>query len=148
MEKVVVPQFVADWYKECEAESLYSTLSYFLNGIKSTEELEKWAETCEGESAYPKVNAEKKIAEMHLYGYEVEEEKEYYWRKKKEHTFDLEQRRPSYFINLDTDNGIVFFDDTEECSSYRTKFAEEEIKRLLSEGDFNKLERVEIDDVQ
>lgn len=145
MEKVVVPQFVADYIENhygtkpdvWDKADLIRDFDMYLE-CYGNPSLQKWVENDD--------NFLTLITAIITNDYEVEEEKKYYWRKKKEHTFDLEQRRPSYFINLDTDDGIVFFDDTEECSSYRTKFAEEEIKRLLSEGDFNKLEKVEITD--
>lgn len=138
-----MPQFVADWYEECEAESLYSTLSYFLNGVGSTEELEKWVETCEGESAYPKVNAEKKIAKMHLYGYEVEEEKKYYWKRKNEYSLDCEVSYMA-FLNYDIIENNVHFNTNVESGRFKTKLTEKEVLTLLGKQDFDKLEKVEI----
>lgn len=137
MEKVVVPQFVADWYEANKKFTMYGLLKCFEVGVKN-EQLVDWIE------AVGKGEAQRVIAKMHLFqNYEVEEKK-YYWRKKKEHCLEFEYNPYSSYINLYAGEGILSFDDKEEDYPYITKFTESEIIDLLGEEDFKKLEKVEI----
>lgn len=143
MEKVVVPQCVADWYEEHKSSSLYKTLYRYLNNVGMSCELSQWQDSF-GKSFEENLNAvEEIIAKMHMYDYEVEEKK-YYWRKKKEYTFDLE---PDIYINVTKYGRVIFSGTVAEDDFYKTEFTEAEIKELVSEEDFNKLEKVEIEQV-
>lgn len=153
MEKVVVPQFVADWYKEVKGDkrTLYNTLS----ALKHSENVEvcdwyKGDDTLDiHENFYKKQQI---IAKMHLYGYEVEEEKKYYWRKKKEYCLGFETEdevfiRYYYKKNkMYLGNRPVYLFLVPSYEPYKTKFTEKEVRELVSEEDFNKLEKVEIAD--
>lgn len=141
MEKVVIPKFLAEWFKEVKGDkrTLYNTLS----ALKHTEHVEVY-DWYNGDSTLGVYEKQQTIAKMHLNGYEVEEKK-YYWRKKKEHILEFEYNECFYYIKLDRDDETLFFDDKDECEHYRTKFTETEIKKLVGKEDFNKLERVEVD---
>lgn len=139
MEKVVVPQFVADWYEANKKFTMYGLLKCFEVGVKN-EQLVYWIE------AIGKGEAQRVIAKMHLFqDYEVEEKK-YYWRKKKECLCDFEEQDYMY-LNVHKGTGALAFGNAIEISISRTLFTETEVKQLVSKEDFNKLERVEIDDV-
>ncbi len=145
MEKVVVPQFVADWYeRNKKGYSLYGLLHSFAEDYYLIHGLQEWVK----DYNLKENDAQDILAKMYLFqDYEVEEKK-YHWRKKKEYMFDFERQRSSNYLNLDKNSSRVFFGDSDVFDFYRTKFTETEIKKLVSEEDFNKLERVEIDDVQ
>lgn len=142
MEKVVVPQFVADWYVENKPLTIYGLMCDFVTTTNNkNKKITHWKE------AIGSGNAQEIIAKMHLYGYEVEEKK-YYWRKKKEHILEFETTVESIHLTYSHITGHLFFSDSLQSEGYQTKFTETEVKQLVSEEDFNKLERVEIDDVQ
>lgn len=145
MEKVVVPQCVADWYEKHEkGRSIYGIIG-LLNDLSKCddEKMFMWKMNCEGRNNHKLTNAQEVIAKMHLFqDYEVEEEKKYYWRKKKEYVFDLD---PSIYINVTKYGRVFFSDETVDDVEFKTKFTETEVRELVSEEDFNKLERVEID---
>lgn len=148
MEKVVVPQFVADWYEEYKEFTVYGLMSAFVTTTNSkNKKMTDWKELLGHE------NAQEVIAKMHLYGYEVEEEKKYYWRKKKEYLLGFETEdevflRYYYKKNkMYLGNRPVYLYLVPSYEPYKTKFTETEVRELVSEEDFKKLERVEIDDV-
>ena len=146
MEKVVVPKFVADWFKEVKGDkrTLYNTLS----ALKHSENVEvcdwyKGDDTLDiHENLYKKQQI---IAKMHLYGYEVEEKK-YYWKRKSEHSLKVEEPDAVY-LNYYVDRGTVFFGSIINGKMVKTKLTEKEVLSLVGEEDFNKLEKVEIEDV-
>lgn len=142
MEKVVVPQFVADWFEQNKKGlTIYGLLHLFSDNYFLYDGFRKWVKDYDINGS----EAQDIIAKMYLFqDYEVEEEKKYYWRKKKEHTFDLD---PSIYINVTKYGRVFFSDETVDDVEFKTKFTEAEIKKLVSKEDFNKLERVEIDDV-
>lgn len=149
MEKVGVPQFVADWYEKHEkGRSIYGIIG-LLNDLSKCEDekMFMWKMNCKGRSDHKLSNAQEVIAKMYLNGYEVEEEKKYYWRKKKEYLFDFEEQEYTY-LNIDKRTGEAFFGDVFPSSLFETILTETEVRQVVSEEDFNKLERVEIDDVQ
>lgn len=150
MEKVVVPQFVADWYEKHEkGRSIYGIIG-LLNDLSKCddEKMFTWKMNCEGRNNHKLSNAQEVIAKMHLFkDYEVEEEKKYYWRKKKEYLCAFEEQEELY-LNVNKETGDMFFRDKSEIGDIQTSLTETELKQFVREEDLNKLERVEIDDVQ
>ena len=155
MGKVVVPQFVADWYEERKDKYTIHGLIVELNksNKKDNEKIYIWRRSCQGRHINKLSNAQEVIAKMHLYGYEVEEEKKYYWRKKKEYLLDFETEDEVFLKYYYKKNKMslgdrpVYLCLAPSYEPYKTKFTETEVRELVSEEDFNKLERVEIDDV-
>ena len=143
MEKVVVPQFVADWYEENKNSYILGAILDKLEKTKD-ENIVNWRGSCYGRHKNNFGNAQEVIAKMHIYGYEVEE-KEYYWRKKKEYFLEFETVTYAY-LNHGYITGSLFFASLTQNENHKTTFTETEIKELVSEEDFNKLERVEIDE--
>lgn len=140
MEKVVVPRFVADWYVENKPLTIYGLMCDFVTTTNSkNKKITHWKEEV-GSG-----NAQEIIAKMHLYGYEVEEEKKYYWRKKKEHMLEFETADFTY-LNYGYITESLFFGNSIQNENHKTKFTETEVRGLVSEEDFNKLERVEADE--
>jgi len=142
MEKVVVPQCVADWYEEeeCRFMSCFDLLSLIRDLKKEDNQLVyNWYNL--SQTRY----VESILAEMWLYGYEIEEkEKTYYWRKKKEHLFEFEDDDYIY-LNIDKGTGEACFSDKENNESFQTLLTEKEAEQAVIEEDFNKLEKVEAD---
>jgi len=137
MGKVIVPQYVADWYEENKNFTMYGLLKLFEVGAKS-EQLVCWSEEI------GKCEAQRVIAKMHLYkDYEVEEEKKYYWCKKKESLLEFETVDFTY-LNYNHITERLFFSGLTQNKNHKTKFTEIEVRELVSEEDFNKLEKVEI----
>lgn len=148
MEKVVVPQFVADWYEQYkEGYTLYGILSELTDEYYySIGKLDEWIRSVNNaRNDDGLANVQEIVAKMYLHGYEVEEEKKYYWRKKKEYSFSFEHRPSRNYLNIDG-NGGLFFSDKAELSLCKTKFTETKVKQLVGEEGFKKLEKVEIAD--
>lgn len=75
-EKVKVPQFVADWYEEHKDNLEYDIWEYVLHwGEQQKSEFYEWMN-------YASNKPFQTLANMHQFGYEVEEEKRYYIRLK------------------------------------------------------------------
>lgn len=144
MEKVVVPKFVADWFELMEGHSLGVKLEeLYLLGSRSGK-WNHWMSGLETEDKSGYGVAEEIVAKMHLYGYEVEEKK-YHWRKKKEYLCVFEEQGELY-LNVNKETGKLSFESKTEIGIIQTSFTETEVKQLVSEKDFNKLEKVEIAD--
>lgn len=146
MEKVVVPKFVAEYI-----ENHYGTKPDVWDKADLIRDFDMYLE-CYGNPSLQKWvknddNFLTLITAIITNDYEVEEEKKYYWRKKKEYSCNFEHHRSNNYLNLDGD-GRLFFSDKAEISLCTTKFTETKLRELVSEEDLNKLERVEIDDVQ
>lgn len=148
MEKVAVPQFVAEYIENhygakpdvWDKADLIRDFDMYLE-CYGNPSLQKWVKNDD--------NFLTLITAIITNDYEVEEEKKYYWRKKKEYCLEFEYQHSSHYINFDTDDSKVFLDNREESNPFLiTKLTEIEIRKLVSKEDFNKLERVEIDDVQ
>lgn len=147
MGKVVVPKFVADWFELMEGHSLGVKFEeLYLLGSEYSEWF-SWMSGLETEDKFGYEVAEEIVAKMHLYGYEVEEEKKCYWRKKKEHILEFETTVTSTYLNCSYITGNLMFSNWIQSKTYQTKFTETEVRELVGEEDFNKLEKVEIEDV-
>ncbi|MDT2842636.1 DUF1642 domain-containing protein [Vagococcus lutrae] len=145
MEKVVVPQFVAEWFeRNKKGHTIYGLLDLFSDNYFSLDGFREWVENYN----LKEENAQEILAKMYLFqNYEVEEEKKYYWRKKKEYMFSFEDDHYIY-VNINKKTQQVHFHNKVESEFIRTVLSETEVKQLVSEEDLNKLERIEIDDVQ
>lgn len=146
MGKVVVPQFVADWYeRNKKGYSLYGLLHSFAEDYYLLPGLQEWVK----DYNLKENDAQDILAKMYLfqdYEIEVEEEKKYYWRKKKECFLEFETVTFAY-LNHGYITESLFFGNSVQNENYKTKFTETKLRELVSEEDFNKLERVEKDDV-
>lgn len=146
MEKVVVPQFVAEYI-----ENHYGTKPDVWDKADLIRDFDMYLE-CYGNPSLQKWvknddNFLTLITAIITNDYEVEEEKKYYWRKKKEYLCIFEEQEELY-LNVNKKTGKLSFESKTEIGIIQTTFAETEVRRIVSEEDFNKLERVEIDDVQ
>lgn len=144
MEKVVVPQFVADWYEENKNDYI---LGVILDKMKRTEneDIVNWRDSCSGSYKNNLGNAQEVIAKMYIYGYEVEEKK-YHWRKKKEYMFEFELLELSY-LRIHRETKGLMFGAAAESNQYQVLLTETQVRQAVSEEDFNKLEKVEIEQV-
>lgn len=144
MEKVVVPQFVADYIEghyqglkpgNWDKADLIRAWDDYIEGYGCSD-LRKWIKN-DG-------NFLKLVMAIATNEYEVEEKK-YYWRKKKEYSFTFENQRSDNYLKLDVESRL-FFSDKVEFGFSTTKFTETEVRKLVGEEDFKKLERVKITD--
>lgn len=142
MEKLVVPKFVATWFeRNRKGHTIYGLLHLFSDNYYLFDDFRKWVE----DYNLKEEDAQEIIAKMYLcQEYEVEGEKEYHWRKKENCFLELETGAFTY-LNYGYMTGSLFFGNSISSENYKTKFTEGEVKKLVSEEDFNKLERVEID---
>ena len=75
-EKVKVPQFVADWYEKHKDDLEYDIWEYILHwGKQQKSEFYEWMNHANNKPFQT-------LANMHQFGYEIEEEKRYYIRLK------------------------------------------------------------------
>lgn len=118
-QKVIVPQFVADWYEECKDDfetSLFQCI-YELFKKRNDNELtkfEEWIIDCKTEPFQTLVN-------MRQFGYTVEEEKRYLVKMKGIRTFNG-------CLKCNVDNANWFFSGPEECAPYRAKHTRKELE--------------------
>lgn len=115
LERVVVPQFVADWYERRDCRNLDSAITYecsILNQLTESEmsKFDKWFES--------EKNPIETIIKMKLYGYEVEKEPLYVVRFMECIEYTVFER--------DKDGNITE-DGTCKCG---TKLSEKEIKTI------------------
>lgn len=143
MEKVVVPQFVATWFeRNKKGHTIYGLLDLFSDNYYSLDGFQEWVENYN----LKEENAQEIIAKMYLFqNYKVEEEK-YYWKRKSEHSLKVEEPDAVY-LNYYVDRGTVFFGSIINGKMVKTKLTEKEVLSLVGEEDFNKLEKVEIEQV-
>lgn len=142
MEKVVVPQFVADYI-----EKYYGTKLDVRDKANLIRCFDMELESC-GDSIFQKWvknddNLLTFITAIITNDYEVEEEKEYYWKRKSEHSLDCEVSYMA-FLNYDISENNVHFNTNVESGCFKTKFTEKEVLTLLGKQNFDKLEKVEI----
>lgn len=141
MEKVVVPQFVADYiennYEEkpnvWDKADLIRDFDMYIESYNNSS-LEKWVKN--------DVNFLTLITAIITNDYEVEEKK-YYWRKKKEYMFEFELPETSYLRIFSGTKGLMFSTKAEGGKT-QARLTETQVRLAVSEEDFNKLEKVEI----
>ena len=111
-EKVVVPQFVADWIEKYKAKrkSLLGALLYTPEGVNS------WVGNSENQETF---------ALAWIFGYEVEKEKRYLVKVKG-------VCRNHETLNCEKHSNEWLFSSSEENCTYKTKFTRKE----LEEADF------------
>ena len=155
-EKVVVPQFVADWFEEHKkGRSIYGIIG-LLNDLSKCddEKMFTWKMNCKGRNGHKLTNAQEVIAKMYLFqNYEVEEEKKYYWRKKKEYLLDFEDSQYLRMWSIDAERYYEFtsmmgigdsYNESGQIDfSYKCKFTESELVKDLGD-EINKLESVDV----
>jgi len=139
--KVIVPKFVANWFeRNKKGHTIYGLLYLFSDNYYLFDGFRKWVEDYNLKEA----DAQEIIAKMYLFqNYEVEEEKRYYWRKKKEHMFKHENQEYSYVNVYKKTNKFSHFGKNENIY-FKTWLSEDEVRKVFDEVDFNKLEPVEI----
>ena len=119
LQKVVVPQFVADWYEENKDGFEGNLYRYTLN-IPSTfdgaklNEFERWFLNSGTKPFQTLVN-------MHQFGYEVEKEKRYIVRLK-----NIREDRET--LNCEKPLKIWNFSSEEETTLFRTKHTRKELE--------------------
>jgi len=142
MEKVVVPQFVADYIENHYDGTIPTTLDKadlirdwdnYIN-VSGNLKVKEWVKN---ESNFLSF-----VMAIATNNYEVEEKK-YYWKRKSEHSLKIEESGMVY-LNYYATRNAVFFGSITDGIACKTKFTETEVKQLVGEEDFNKLEKVEI----
>ena len=118
-QKVVVPQFVADWYEE-NKDSFEANLYRFVCNLTSIfdgaklNEFERWFLTAGTKPFQTLVN-------MHQFGYEVEEEKRYLVRMKS-------IREDHETLNCDKIKNKWNFSSEKETTLFRTKHTRKQLE--------------------
>lgn len=138
LNKPVVPQFVANWYEKNkdDFETALFNVIYVIYRKRNDNKLSKFEEWIIKECAKPFQT----LANMHQFGYEVEEEKRYLIKVK-----NVLTRQGA--LNRNKKSGRFIFSNPEENSLYDTKFT----RRELEEADFGWVfdcEGVEVEEVQ
>lgn len=138
--KVVVPDFVAEWFEETND---FYILGKMLDELESSkdERVQKWRHNCKGRHLNKHGNAQEVIAKMMMFGYTIEKPQKYYWRKKKEHLASFENN--SLILLRSKAVGVLLFGNiaTYNNSVFEAKFTEQEARELLKD-DFNMFEKV------
>ncbi|EAG8700777.1 DUF1642 domain-containing protein [Listeria monocytogenes] len=113
---VKVPKFVADWIKYCKKHywGLFEALDDTYESSCMPEEVTEWMENCHENQEI--------FARAWLDGYEVEQDPLYNVQL----IFDNNRG----YLNLDRCNGHLWLDERNENSFCKTKFTEEELKKL------------------
>jgi hypothetical protein len=118
-QKLVVPQFVADWYEE-NKDDFETALFHSIDLMPSTYkegELSEFEEWLADEHTKPFQT----LVNMHQFGYEVEKEKRYRVSVK-----NLRTRQGT--LNRSKKSGVFIFSNPEENNLYGTKFTRKELE--------------------
>lgn len=118
-QKVVVPQFVADWYEENKDDfetNLFQCI-YEIFGKHNDSELNEFENWVIDENIKPFQT----LVNMHQFGYEVEEEKRYIVRLK-----NIREDRET--LNCEKRLKIWNFSSEEETTLFRTKHTRKELE--------------------
>ncbi|MFZ6624489.1 DUF1642 domain-containing protein [Vagococcus fluvialis] len=138
--KVVVPDFVAEWYEKTNTSYILGKMLELLE--KSDDKrIAEWRWSCKGRMNNGLGNSQEVIAKMMMFGYTIEQPKKYYWRKKKEYLAWFEDRSYTY-LNFDKFNEKVMITNATGLKNFTVLFTETEAHDLLK-GDFDKFEKVE-----
>ncbi|MGL5686868.1 MAG: DUF1642 domain-containing protein [Vagococcus fluvialis] len=137
--KVVVPDFVAEWYEKTNTSYILGKMLELLE--KSDDErIAEWRWSCKGRMNNGLGNSQEVVARMMMFGYTIEQPQKYYWRKKKEHTVTFEE---NIWLSLNVyDERVYLYRNCTEDHYNRTRFTETEARDLLKD-DFDKFEKVE-----
>ena len=133
-QKVVVPQFVADWYEE-RKNNIDFEIWHYLHTFSSQkeDEFKKWTNKVGLKQIQTLVN-------MHQFGYEVEKEPKYTVRVKGINGY-------SQYLNKALLSKEYFFASNNEISRYRTKFTRKELEEANFGWVFD-CEGIEIEEVE
>lgn len=137
--KVVVPDYVAEWYEK--HKQMY-ILGAMLDRLEKSddEKIAKWRWDCKGRHSNGLGNSQEVIAKMMMFGYTIEQPQKYYWRKKKEHMVWFEVAQDTYLAQDEDDGELTL--GWLEGAGWKCKFTETEARDLLK-YDFDKFEKVE-----
>lgn len=122
-DKVVVPQYVADWYEQYKDDLDYSIWNVITSKAKLTRKeatIKAWIDDTEDAIII--------LVKMHLFGYKIEEEKKYTVRVKGVDGYTTH-------LNKNLDNGAWFFASDTEIKGFRV----EHTKYELEEGGFGEV---------
>lgn len=129
-EKVTVPRFVAEWYVKIK----HCTLSEKIRRIESTDnkQLFEWYSSRKGRHNNNMANAQELIAQMDLYGYEIEEPKYYVklptlnWN---DEASELEEDFAYLILDITSDETRLSGSDS-DFKNWRARLTELEIKSI------------------
>lgn len=114
-DKVVVPQYVANWYEENENDFEFAIFNYlYLFEKQETTSFKNWFKDSRTEPFQT-------LVKMHLFGYEVEEKK--YTVRVKGITGYGE------YLNKNSDDGSWFFASDTEIKGFQVKHTKEELEK-------------------
>lgn len=132
-EKVKVPQFVADWYEKHKDNLEYDIWEYILHwGKQQKSEFYEWMN-------YASNKPFQTLANMHQFGYEVEEEKRYLVKV-------IGVSRLYEYLNFDTTKNKWKFFDCDNTNTYRTHHTRKELEEANFGWVFD-CEGIEIEEV-
>ena len=131
--KVVVPQFVADWYEKHKDDLEYDIWEYILHwGKQQKSEFYEWMNHANNKPFQTLIN-------MHQFGYEVEKEKRYLVRMKS-------IREDHETLNCDKISNKWNFSSEKETTLFRTKHTRKELEEANFGWVFD-CEGIEIEEV-
>lgn len=112
-EKPVVPQYVADWYEEHKGNIDYGFWEYLVDWEQQEpNDFKNWVSR--------EYNTITTLANMHQFGYEVEEETRYTVRLKGVNEINC-------YLNKEDDKEFLF-STKEESEDYKTRFTRKELE--------------------
>lgn len=132
--KVVVPQFVADWYEKHKDDLEYDIWEYILHwGKQQKSEFYEWMNHANNKPFQTLIN-------MHQFGYEVEKEKRYLVRMKS-------IREDHETLNCDKISNKWNFSSEKETTLFRTKHTRKELEEANFGWVFD-CEGIEVEEVE
>ncbi|MGX7202365.1 hypothetical protein BCR22_07250 [Enterococcus plantarum] len=122
-DKVVVRQYIADWYEKHKYDTLEAKFSRAQ--VDKDERVRKWYDNCQGRHANERANAQEVIAKMDLIGYTVEKEQLYYVQL----PFNEGNHIKTYYLRKGKVSGDTWFGSSNaEYSGNTARLTEQEIK--------------------
>ena len=139
--KVVVPDYVAEWYEKTNTSYILGKMLELLK--KSDDErIAEWRWSCKGRMNNGLGNSQEVVARMMMFGYTIEQPQKYYWCKKKEHLAWFEKIEDSYLIRFKFPGELDYSYTLGEIGSAPIEMTEQQARDLLKD-DFDKFEKVE-----
>jgi len=118
-QKVVIPQYVADWYEEYKDNLEYNIWDWMKYNLEPKKRENVIFSQWLGKTVNNPVEI---LIKMKLYGYEVEKEKRYLVKMKGFYGYDS-------YLNKALSSGEYFLDSENEVDGYRTKHTREELEQ-------------------
>lgn len=124
-QQLVVPDYIANFF-----EAIPHELGHKINALSETrnKDVIEWVEEVTPREAHII------FAKMEIFGYIVEDDVKYYWRKKSEYLTWFEEQGTSKYLNVHKDSNRVILESNTEKNGFQVTFTQKEALYYLDES--------------